>query len=524
MSRAQGLAERRIIAVRTPSGRIEPLGGTVPEDRELAVPPWISEGREVYRRGLILALDASSRRAFPGSTLWVEHSISLGYRCRLDPKPGISSVDVVSRLTEALQKVVDDAIPIRHTTLPGGTARGEGYELQHWNDGRKPLLVNELEGSCAFAMGPAVPDTSWLDEWELKPQGEAFVLRFPGSASWPKMGPWMKRPKLAREFDLEEKHIARMRVRTIGELNQRIEEDGGLELVIMSHFYQNYRIVEIVKYLEASFPGKRIITIAGPSSSGKTTIARLLSTYLRAQGFGARTISVDNYFRNRSETPLDENGNPDFETLEALETDMFGRDLLDLLDGREVALPEFDFETGVRHDDMNPMTVEENEFVLIEGIHGLNDDLTPGVDPARKYRIYCSALTQLNIDRLTRMSTSDSRLIRRMVRDSFSRGYTAHETISHWPMVRRGERRNIFPFQEQADAIFNSSLPYELPVLKPFAEPLLALVPEGCPEFGTADRLLRLLACVSSIDSSIVPRLSLLREFIDGSLFDEEGD
>jgi uridine kinase len=233
---------------------------------------------------------------------------------------------------------------------------------------------------------------------------------------------------------------------------------------------------------------------------------------------------VDNYFRHRTETPLDEKGNPDFESLEALETGMFGRDLRNLLEGREVALPEFDFEEGVRHDDVTPMTIEENEFVLIEGIHGLNDALTPGVDPASKYRIYCSALTQLNIDRLTRMSTSDSRLLRRMVRDSFSRGYTAHETISNWPMVRRGERRNIFPFQEQADAIFNSSLPYELPVLKPFAEPLLRLVPEGCPEFGTADRLVRLLDCVKAIDSGIVPRLSLLREFIDGSLFDEEGD
>jgi uridine kinase len=522
MTPGSALADRMTIAVRTRSGTIEPLSDRPPSEGEAAIPPWISEGREVYRRGLILALDTAAGRVFPGSALWVEHSISLGYRCRLDPKPRISSVDVVESLGRALEDVISEAIPIRFRRL-GREDRGE-YELVKWSDGTDPVIINELGDSRAFAMGPAVPDTSWLDSWELKPQGQDFVLRFPGSASWPGIGKWMKRPKLAREFDLEEKHIERMRVGTIDELNRRIEEDGGLEIVIMSHFYQNYRIVEIVKALEAQFPARRIITIAGPSSSGKTTIARLLSTYLRAQGFGARTVSVDNYFRHRSETPLDDRGNPDFESLEALETGMFGRDLHDLLEGEEVMLPEFDFEEGVRHDRVTPMRLENNEFLLVEGIHGLNDALTPGVDPAKKYRIYCSALTQLNIDRLTRMSTSDSRLLRRMVRDSFSRGYTAHETISNWPMVRRGERRNIFPFQEQADAMFNSSLPYELPVLKSFAEPLLAQVPQGCAEFGTADRLLRLLDCVRAIDPSIVPRLSLLREFIDGSLFDEEGE
>ncbi len=521
------LANRSVIAVRTPDGLIEPLGDTAPTDKDSIVPPWMSEGREVYRRGLILALDTACKRVFPESVLWVEHSISLGYRCRLDGKSGISSEEVVGRLTPTLEQVVKEALPIRHVSLQK-TGYNEdtdhNYELTSWINGANPIIINELGESRAFAMGPAVPDTSWLDSWRLRAQGDAFVLRFPGSATWPNIGEWMKRPKLAREFDLEEKHIARMRVRTIAELNQRIEEDNGLELVIMSHFYQNYRIVEIVKTLEAHFPEKRIITIAGPSSSGKTTIAMLLSTYLRAQGFGARMISVDNYFRNRTETPVDERGNPDFESLEALETGMFGQDLRALLEGEEVTLPEFDFQEGVRHDSVTPMRLEENEFLLIEGIHGLNDDLTPGVDPSMKYRIYVSALTQLNIDRLTRMSTSDSRLLRRMVRDSFARGYTAMETISNWPMVRRGERRNIFPFQEQADAVFNSSLPYELPVLKPFAEPLLSQVPRGCKEYNTADRLRRLLDCVRPIDAAIVPRLSLLREFIDGSLFDEEGD
>jgi uridine kinase len=516
--------QKKAIAFRNPDGIIEPLLQEKSPEYTEGIPPWVSEGREVYRRGLILALDVAVARKFPESTLWVEHSLSLGYRCSLENGPDIGVEELVKRLTEELSRVVKERIPIHNVKLePDGETRN-GRGLYRWHCGNRVYRMNVLDKSEAFAMGPAVPDTSWLEKWELKSQDGAFVLRFPGSAYWPDIGPWLDRPRLSREYDLEERHISRMRARTISELNTRIEEDGGLELVIMSHFYQNYRIVEIVKSLEENFPRKRVITIAGPSSSGKTTIARLLSTYLRAQGFGARMISVDNYFRNRSETPKDKDGNPDFECLEALETEMFGRDLKLLLRGEEVMLPEFDFHTGERRDAVLPMKLESSEFLLIEGIHGLNDKLTPGVDPGEKFRMYVSALTQLNIDRLTRMSTSDSRLIRRMVRDSSSRGYTAHDTIAHWPMVRRGERRYIFPFQEQADAIFNSSLPYELPVLKPFAVPLLKKVPRGCDEYNTADRLLRLFDCVSAIDSSIVPRLSLLREFIEGSLLDEDGD
>lgn len=516
--------QKRAIAFRNSDGIIEPLYPEKSLENLEVIPPWVSEGREVYRRGLILALDLAVARVFPESTLWVEHSLSLGYRCSLDNGPDIEVEDLVKRLTEELSSVIKQGIPIQNVKLEPDGKKSSTDGLYKWHSGNHVYRMNVLDKSKAFAMGPAAPDTSWLEKWELKPQDGAFVLRFPGSAYWPDIGPWMNRPRLSREYDLEERHISRMRARTISELNTRIEEDGGLELVIMSHFYQNYRIVEIVKSLEENFPRKRVITIAGPSSSGKTTIARLLSTYLRAQGFGARMISVDNYFRNRSETPLDKDGKPDYECLEALETEMFGRDLQLLLHGEEVMLPEFDFHTGERRDAVLPMRLESNEFLLIEGIHGLNDQLTPGVDPGDKFRMYVSALTQLNIDRLTRMSTSDSRLIRRIVRDSTSRGYSAHETIAHWPMVRRGERRYIFPFQEQADAIFNSSLPYELPVLKPFAVPLLKKVPRGCDEYNTANRLLRLFDCVSTIDSSIVPRLSLLREFIEGSLLDEDGD
>jgi len=514
----------RTIAYRLHNGRIVALTNEIPEgsDRK-SIRAGTGIGREIYRRGLILALDLAVSRKFPNSKLWVEHSISLGYRCRLVGRPDMTSQEIVDRLTWELERIVDEAVPIetvKYDSDDSSDLPEEFRELVSWSSGRRAIRGNRLHDSCAFAMGPAVPDTSWLTKWELKPLDRDFVLRFPGSASWPEIDVWVPREKLNREFDLEEKHISRMRAANIDQLNRRIEDDGGRELVIMSHFYQTYRMVQIVQHLKKDFPKRRIVTIAGPSSSGKTTFARLLTTYLVAKGFGARLINVDNYFRNRTETPIDSRGEPDFECLGAIHTEMFGEHLKLLLEGEEICMPEFDFHRGVRLDGQIPMRLGENEFLLVEGIHGLNDALTPGVDPESKFRIYASALTQLNIDRITRMSTSDSRLVRRMVRDSTQRGYSANETISVWPSVRRGERRNIFPFQEDADAMFNSSLPYELPVLKKFAQPLLKMVPYDSPGYHTATKLLDILDCIRPIDIKLVPITSLLREFIGGSIFE----
>jgi uridine kinase len=511
------------IAYKLQNGRIVSLSNKIPEGTAVVkIPAGSGEGREIYRRGLILALDQAVKRKFPDSTLWVEHSISLGYRCRLINRPDMTSDEIVERLTWELRRIVEEALPIETIKVDSEKANelpAEFSELISWSSGKRAIRGNRLCDSCAFAMGPSVPDTSWLTKWDLKPLERDFVLRFPGSASWPEIDAWVPRKKLNREFDLEEKHIARMGVENIDQLNRRIEEDGGRKLVIMSHFYQTYRMVQIVQHLKKDFPARRIITIAGPSSSGKTTFARLLETYLVAQGFGARLINVDNYFKNRNKTPLDSSGEPDFECLEAIHTEMFGEHLKILLEGNEVLMPQFDFHTGVRHDNHTPIRLGEREFLLVEGIHGLNDALTPGIPKDSKFRVYASALTQLNIDRITRMSTSDSRLIRRMVRDSTQRGYTAEETISVWPSVKRGERKNIFPFQEDADAMFNSSLPYELPVLKKYAEPLLMEVPYVSPVYHTATKLLDILDCVKPIDQELVPITSLLREFIGNSIF-----
>ncbi len=513
------LRSRKSIAVRDITGITMPLGSVEGEP----VPPWVSEGREVYRRGLILALDQAVKRAFPECRLWVEHSISLGYRFRIEGLGTGGEEDACAAVERELSAIVEEALPIDHYILSSEEALGlvgEHSLLPRWHKGKDDYRANALGDSWAFAMGPTVPDTSWLTVWELKPMEGAFLLRFPGSGSWPEIAPYMASPKLSRELDLEEKHISRMRVHTVDMLNRRIREDSGRQLVMMSHFYQNRRIVQIVSRLGDEFPHKRIVMIAGPSCSGKTTFTRMLATYLRAEGFGTRMISVDNYFHNRSETPRNKDGSYDFECLGALNTRLFGDHVSRLVSGETVKLPVFDFHTGTRQDDVEPMTLREDEFLLIEGIHGLNDSLTPGVDAGRKFKIYISALTTLNIDRLTRMSTSDGRLMRRIVRDSFRRGYSATETINGWASVRRGERMNIFPYQEQADMMFNSALPYELPVLKPYLVPLLEDVEEGSPAWNDSSRLLRLLDCVEHISEDVVPRLSILREFIDGLLLD----
>ncbi len=516
---AESLGKKNSIAVRDASGLIVPLGSSKGE----SIHPWISEGREVYRRGLILALDLAVKRAFPEWKLWVEHSISLGYRCRVDGMETGSEVEVCARLDRELQKISKEAIPIEFRKLSSEEALslvGEHSFLPRWHMGKDIYCTNVLVDSWAFAMGPTVPDTSWLTVWELRPSRGGFFLRFPGSRSWPEIVPWVESPTLTKELDLEEKHISRMKVHTVDLLNRRIREDGGRKIVMMSHFYQNRRLVQIVSRLGDEFPAKRIVMVAGPSCSGKTTFTRMLSTYLRAEGFGTRMISVDNYFRNRSETPRNKDGSYDFECIGALNTELFGKHVRSLVNGETVKLPLFDFHTGEREDDVTPMTLGEKEFLLIEGIHGLNDSLTPGVEVSDKFKIYISALTTLNIDRLTRMSTSDGRLMRRIVRDSFRRGYSATDTILGWSSVKRGERMNIFPYQEQADMMFNSALPYELPVLKPYLVSLLEDVEEGSVAFNDADRMLRLLDCVEPISEGVVPRLSILREFIDGLLLD----
>jgi uridine kinase len=314
--------------------------------------------------------------------------------------------------------------------------------------------------------------------------------------------------------------LDKLGISSLGVLNDAIVAGRSREIVLVSEALHELRIAEMGSLIAAKRDQVRVVLISGPSSSGKTTTSRRLTIQLLARGISPYPLEMDNYFVDREKTPRDENGQFDFECLDALNLDRLGSDLQDLIAGKQVRLPKYDFHTGLSIPG-ETVQLKPGQIIIIEGIHGLNPGLLPGFPIEQTFRIYISALTQLNLDRHNRVSTTDTRLIRRIVRDDRERGYSAQDTIRRWESVTRGEKRNIFPYQEQADFIFNSALVYELAALKPFAEPLLRQVPNGCPEHVEAKRLLSLLDWVLPIDLEFVPDNSLLREFLGGSILKE---
>jgi uridine kinase len=309
-----------------------------------------------------------------------------------------------------------------------------------------------------------------------------------------------------------------MGMASVGQINDVIASGRGKELILISEARQEGQLAEIAAAIAAD-PRKKIILIAGPSSSGKTTFSHRLAIQLSAQGLTPRTIGVDDYFVDRQYTPIDEDGNLDFESLDCVDTDQFNLDMRSLLAGEEVDLPTFNFKQGKREYHGRRMRLDEKDVLLIEGIHCLNPELTRDLPDKNKFRIYISALTQINIDSHNRIPTTDARLLRRLVRDAMTRGTTAEETIARWPSVRRGEEKNIFPYQESADVMFNSTLTYEFSVLKSAAEQMLFGISEDSPQCPEAKRLLKFLDYFLSIDSTWVPMNSVIREFIGGSCF-----
>ena len=306
-------------------------------------------------------------------------------------------------------------------------------------------------------------------------------------------------------------------ISTVADLNDAITEGRGRDIILASEAYQEHRIGEIARRIKEE--NRRIVMIAGPSSSGKTSFSHRLSVQLGNVGIKARPIALDNYYVAREKTPLDENGEYDFECLEALDVELFNRNMTDLLAGREVTLPVFDFKAGAPGFSAVSTSIREDEVLVIEGIHGLNDRMSYAIDPKDKFKIYISAVTSLNVDEHNRIPTTDNREIRRMVRDARTRGFGAAETIARWQSVRHGEEKHIFPFQEDADVMFNSASLYELAVLKTFAEPLLFSIPQDCAEYVEAKRLPKFLEYFLGLSCEDVPRNSLIREFIGGSIF-----
>lgn len=378
----------------------------------------------------------------------------------------------------------------------------------------------ELEDFSDYFYGYMVPDTGYIKCFKLELFYCGFVLRLPDPSAPTQLAPFQPSLKVFRALYNSDQRSKSLNISNVADLNDTICRGESAPLILAAEALMEKRIGDIAETI-ANRQGTRFVMIAGPSSSGKTTFSHRLSTQLTACGLHPHTISTDNYFKNRSETPRDKDGQFDFESLGAMDVEQFNRDMYQLLNGETVELPQFNFKKGIREYNGNILTLGPQDVLVIEGIHCLNDAFSYSLPRESKFKIYISCLTVLNVDDHNRIPTNDARLLRRIARDARTRGYSAEATIRIWPSVRRGEEKNIFPYQDSADIIFNSALLYETAVLKPYVEPLLFNIPKERPEYAEAKRLLKFLSYFLTYPADMVPQTSLIREFIGGSLFDE---
>ncbi|MGC8873687.1 MAG: nucleoside kinase [Chloroflexia bacterium] len=496
-----------------------------PVERDIHVTPITvatSDGSRIYQRSLTFLLVVAARECFPEASIVVDHSLTLsGLFCRVLGRDPFASEEL-KRLEGHMRELVQADLPIVRQRLPLPEARAI-FERQGYADKVRLLAFREkdyltvysLRGVSDYFYGHMVPSTGYLQYFALEPYPPGFILRFPRTTRPDALPPFRDSPKLAAVFREYGDWLRFLGVDDVADLNQAILDGRADEVVLVAEAFHTQRIAEIAQEI-AEREAIRLVLIAGPSSSGKTTFARRLGVQLLANGIRPLPLSLDDYFLPRDRTPLDEEGRPDYESLTAIDLELFNEQLLQLLAGEAVTLPHFDFRTG-RREAGRTLRLRAGQVLLVEGLHGLNPELVPRIPPEHIFRVYVSALTQLNLDRHNRVPTTDTRLLRRIVRDARDRGYTARETIANWERVRRGEEQYIFPFQENADAFFNSALVYELAVLRPLAEPLLRQIEPGTLEWVEARRLLAFLEWFRPCPPDAVPGNSLLREFIGGS-------
>jgi len=500
---------------------------TTPIEREAEVRPVTladTDGARIYRRSLVFLLEVAFAALYPDATLTVDHSlVSGGYFCRVEGRPPLSAEEL-DALAARMRRLVEQDLPIvrREVPLEEGIAyfqqRGQQDKVRLLRHRKKDYLTLYCLGDyCDYLHGYMVPSTGYLRHFALDLMEGGFSLRFPRRHRPAELLPPTPHTKLLQAFRQYGEWLCRLGISTVGALNDAITDGRLQEIILVSEALHEQRIAEIAAMIAARRDEVRVVLIAGPSSSGKTTFSKRLAVQLLTQGLAPFPLEMDNYFVDREKTPRDEHGNYDFEHLDALDRALLTEHLYRLARGERVRLPRYNFRTG-RREPGEEVQLEPGQLIILEGIHGLDPNLLPGFPRARAVRIYVSALTQLNLDRHNRVSTTDTRLLRRIVRDARDRGHSARTTIAHWEMVRRGEKRWIFPYQEEADVMFNSALVYELAVLKPFAEPLLLQIPPGTPERIEAKRLLALLEWFEPAPADGVPDDSLLREFIGGSI------
>lgn len=482
-----------------------------------------SDGMLIYRRSLTFLLEAAFASLFPGCLLTVDHSVSSGgYYCEVSGRNPLT-VEELSKLEATMHDMVKQDICFKRQEVP--LVKAIEYFQKEKADDKVRLLrhrqkdyltIYQLGNLHDYHHGYMVPSTGYLKWFALDPAGDGFSLRFPRKNSPTKLQPLPDYPKLLATFRQYGDWLDRLGISNVGSLNDAITEDRSQEVVLVSEALHEQRIAEIAAYIAALSRYLRVILISGPSSSGKTTFSKRLSIQLLALGISPFPLEMDNYFVDRELTPKDETGAFDFESIGALNRERLSKDLLQLIEGKKIQMPRYNFRTG-KSEIGDEIQLKPGQMIIIEGIHGLNPEIIEGIPTEQSFRIYVSALTQLNLDRHNRVSTTDTRLIRRIVRDARERGYTAQMTIQRWESVRRGEKRNIFPFQENADVMFNSALVYEVSALKSLAEPLLRQVPFGTPEYIEAKRLLSFLDWFLPLNPNLVPDNSILREFVGTS-------
>ena len=510
------------------NGRLQELFKTLEKDCEMKfVTTADSLGYKSYRRSMSLMLvkavyDVAEHKNI--DKVRIHYSVSKGYYCTIEGKIELTQ-EFLDKVESRMHAMVEMDLPIHkksvHTddaiAMFGQHGMHDKERLFHYRRVSRVNIysMNEFED---YYYGYMVPSAGYLKYFKLYLYDEGFVIQMPTMNEPEVVPPFEPQNQLFHVLQESTKWGDAQGIETVGDLNDKITKSDVNELALVQEALQEEKIAQIAEQIKER-PNVRFVLIAGPSSSSKTTFSHRLSVQLRANGLCPYPIAVDNYFKEREETPRDENGEFDFEGLGAVDVELFNRQLQELLDGKEVVIPEFNFVTGHKEYKGRPKKLKENEVLVIEGIHCLNPELTKNLPDKNKFKIYISALTQLNIDEHNRIPTTDGRLIRRIVRDARTRGTSAKDTIARWPSVRRGEEANIFPYQEQADVMFNSALVYELACLKVYAEPLLFQIPRESDEYFEAKRILKLLDYFLPLPTEGIMQSSLVREFVGGSCF-----
>lgn len=493
------------------------------------------DGRRTYLRSLCFVLQNAVRELFPDKVLVIDHSLPSGLYCKVietrkqeDGRCRTLALtqEQLASVKSRMQEIVSADMPFRKEKMDAVTAekmfeennQPEKAELQR-SLGKFICSVYFLDGHADTFHGPLLPSTGYLKVFDLLPFAEGFCLQFPSEGDFSKVIPVKTQSKIAATLAEYSDWCSIIRINGIGALNKAISEGHAVELINLSEALHERKYAAIADQIYARRGQVKAVFIAGPSSSGKTSSSLRIALQCRVLGLVPKVIELDNYFVDREHTPKDSEGNYDFEALGAMDLKLLNSQLNDLFAGKEVELPKFDFKAGRSMPSGKRISLGEKEILIMEGIHALDPAMVPDVDNSKIFRVYASALTSLNVDENNNISTSDNRLLRRMVRDNRVRGITPEETITRWYSVRRGENCNIFPFQENADAAFNSALIYELPMLKYYAEPLLRRIAPSSPAYTEAVRLLKFLdyiVALSPDEISAIPPTSIMREFIGG--------